>query len=73
MNAYDHMKNLTETIWDDHIENLEEKGEDEESALIIQMSDLERGSATEIEINSLQELENSIISVRLIAYEQTIR
>lgn len=74
MTAYDHMKNIAETIWNDHEENLNENEDDNimDDTLTIQMTDLERGAATDIEINTLEELENLIISIRLITYEQII-
>ena len=61
--AFDHMKYLAEEIWQD----LEEQ--EKES---IQMFDAENMDCVDINVESQEELEQLITSIRLIEFEQTI-
>lgn len=61
--AFDHMKDLAEEIWGEMEEQEKES---------IQMFDAENMDCVDINVESLEELEQLITSIRLVEFEQTV-
>jgi hypothetical protein len=76
MSAFDHIKDMADTLWEDYQEQLQidndEDDFDDDAPMIIQMFDPERADCTSVEVFDVDELEKMIVSVRMIGFEQVI-
>lgn len=77
ISAFDYIKDIAENLWEQFVKDQTEssnKNEDycEDIPIRIQMVNMERGQAENIEFFRMEELENAIISVRLIDFKQKI-
>lgn len=77
ISAFDYIKDMAENLWEKFVEDQVESSNEnedycEDTHLQIQMVNMERGQAEYIEFFRMEELENAIISVRLVGFEQKI-
>ncbi|WP_371374453.1 hypothetical protein [Sporomusa aerivorans] len=74
ISAFDYIKEMAESLWEKFADEAykEEDGR-EPDCIRIQMVNMERGQADYIEFYRMEELENAIISVRLVGFEQKNR
>ena len=73
ISAFDYIKEMAESLWEKFADEAYKEEDGMEPDFIrIQMVNMERGQADHIEFYRMEELENAIISVRLVGFEQKI-